>query len=386
MLKKFLVYGLIFLAGFYLVYFLITFSFRHPSASTVIIKKTVESLGLKEHQVIGFLPYWLIDKADKDYSKYLTTQTYFGLTVTGDGSIQKYTNPGEAEPGWYALISGKYLPSSTLKNSLLIFSGNPETINQLIADPVTNANTLMAEINPIIQQYNFTDLNLDLENVLPASPSAQQNFTAFVKTVKNSLSPNVTLTLDASPTDLIKDRLINLKQVEPYIDYVVLMTYDYHFSGSLVTGPVAPVGGAGAYSEFDTETGIQKALAVIPESKIILGIPLYGYEWETITPNPRAAVVPGSGIVASNRRIENFLAQCASCSAQIETAAQEQYLIYLDQAINTYHQFFYPEAKATQAKINLANQYHLGGLAFWALGYDGPAILNPVAAYKSALK
>ncbi|MEK7513368.1 MAG: glycosyl hydrolase family 18 protein [Patescibacteria group bacterium] len=386
MLKKIVTFSLIFLLGFFLVYFLIKFSFTNSSAPAQLIKTSVESIGIKQHQVIGFLPFWLIDKADKDYSKYLTTLTYFGLTVTADGSIQKYVNPGEAEPGWYALTSGKYIPSSTLKNSLLIFSGNPDTINQLIADPVNNAATMMAEINPIIQQYNFTDLNLDLENVLPASPSAQQNFTTFVQTVRQNLNPSITLTLDASPTDLIKDRLINLKDVEPYVDYIVLMTYDYHYSGSYVTGPVAPTGGAGAYSEFDTETGIQKALEVIPSTKIILGIPLYGYEWETITSNPRAAVLPGSGIVASNRRIEEFISQCATCSAQTETDAQEAYLIYLDQATNTYHQFFYPEAKATQAKINLASQYHLGGLAFWALGYEGNTILNPVASYKSALK
>lgn len=386
MLKKIIGFGLIFLVGFFSVYLLIKFSFTNSSTPAQLIKTSVESIGLKQHQVIGFLPFWLIDKADKDYSKYLTTLTYFGLTVTTDGTIQKYTAPGEAEPGWYALTSGKYVPSPNLKNSLLIFSGNPDTINQLVSDPITNANTLMAEINPIINQFKFTDLNLDLENVLPASDSARQNFTTFIQQVNQSLPPTVTLTIDASPTDLIKNRLINLAAVEPFVDYIILMTYDYHFSGSFVTGPVAPVGGAGTYSEFDTETGIQKALAVIPPAKIILGIPLYGYEWETITPNPRAAVLPGSGIVASNRRIEEFISQCATCSAQIETAAQEAYLIYLDQATNTYHQFFYPEIKATQAKINLASQYHLGGLAFWALGYEGNTILNPVAAYKSALK
>jgi len=164
------------------------------------------------------------------------------------------------------------------------------------------------------------------------------------------------------------------------------MTYDYHFSGSLVTGPVAPNSGAGVESEFDTETGIQKALEVLPADKIILGVPLYGYEWETLEPGRRSAVLPGSGIVASNRRAEEFLASCASCSAQRETAAQESYIVYLDQESTTYHQIFYPDEKFMKTKINLANKYNLGGLAFWALGYEGKTLLNPVVDYQGALK
>ncbi|NMC36292.1 hypothetical protein GYA49_04580 [Candidatus Beckwithbacteria bacterium] len=333
----------------------------------------------KQH-IIGFLPYWFIGKTDKDYSQYLTNITYFGLTVEGDGKIQKYTNPGEAEPGWQALNSGKFTPSKNLQNSLLIFSGDPDTINELVSEPASHAATLVSQINPIMEQYGFTDLNLDIENVLYASESARLHFTAFIKEVKSRI--NTTLTIDASPTDLIKSRLINLEAVEPYVDYIVLMTYDYHYPGSQVSGAVAPVGGVGIDSEFDVETGIQKALEVLPKNKIILGIPLYGYEWETLTDYPRSATLPGSGITASNKRVEEFLASCASCSAQIEANSQESYLIYYDQEYKTYHQIFYPDAQAVQEKIDLVKKYKLGGMAFWALGYEGQTILEPVKTYK----
>jgi len=105
-----------------------------------------------------------------------------------------------------------------------------------------------------------------------------------------------------------------------------------------------------------------------------------------LEPGRRSAVLPGSGIVASNRRVEEFLAGCASCSAQLETAAQESYLVYLDEETKTYHQIFYPDEKFMKTKIALANKYNLGGLAFWALGYEGNSLLNPVAGYQGALK
>lgn len=406
-MKKFFAFLFIFCLGFGVTFLVLKFAYNSPSKPAQIIKKSASSLGLKEHQVVGFLPYWLISKADKDYSKYLTTITYFGLVINPDGSIQKYTKPGESEPGWYALNSDKFIPPQALKKSLLVFSGEPEAINQLVSEPASHAATFVTQVTPIMEQYGFTDLNLDVENVLPASESARKNFTVFVRELKKGINKlplasasgipqaekfvsrsaqNKTLTIDVSPTDLIKNRLINVSEIEPYVDSVVLMTYDYHYIGSFVTGPVAPLGGAGTYSEFDTETGIQKALEVLPKDKIILGIPLYGYGWETITDNPRAAVIPGTGIIASNRRVEELLAQCATCSAKIEPAAEESYLIYKDQKTSTYHQIFYPDAQATQTKINLANKYQLGGLAFWALGYEGNTILNPVVVYKDSLK
>lgn len=388
--KKFFIFLGIFCLGFGVTFFVLKVYYKNPSKPVQIhepslIKNPPSSfIEVKERQVIGFLPYWLISKTDKDYSKYLTTMTYFGLVVNPDGSIQKYTKPGEAEPGWYALNSGKFIPPEPLKKSLLVFNGQPEAINQLVSDPASHAATLVSQVTPLMEQYGFTDLNLDLENVLPASESARKNFTEFVREVRKGTDK--TITIDVSPTDLIKNRIINVGSIEPYVDFVVLMAYDYHYNGSFVTGPVAPLGGAGTYSELDTETGIQKALEVVPNNKIILGIPLYGYEWETITDNPRAAVIPGTGLSASNRRVEKFLAQCDKCRVKTESAAEESYLIYKDQKTDTYHQIFYPDASATQAKITLANKYQLAGLAFWAIGYDGDTILDPVAAYKDASK
>lgn len=383
-MKKILPYLISFVCGFFLVFLIIKFGFTSTSTPATIIKNTASFIGLSEHQVIGFLPYWLISQATKDYSPYVNDITYFGLTIAPDGSIQKYSKPGETEPGWFALQSGKFVPPTSVHATLLAFSGDPDAINELMSDPITHATTFVSEITPIMEQYNFTKLNIDIENVQPASPAAQQNFTAFIKEVKQQLKKPIYI--DASPTDLIKERLINLSQVAPYVDGVILMTYDYHFAGSYVTGPVAPVAGAGMYSEFDVETGIQKALAVMPKEKIILGIPLYGYSWETITNVPRAAAIPGSGVVISNKRAEEFIAACATCSAQREQDANESYVIYQDSETGTYHQFFYPDAVATQAKINLAKKYELGGVAFWALGYEGDTILNPAKAYKDALK
>lgn len=341
-------------------------------------------------QVIGFLPYWLIPKADKDYTKYINTLSYFGLTIDSDGSILEYTNPGESEPGWLALNSGKadafleMAKKNNVKKSLLIFSADEEKIGGLLENPVTHAQNLMAEVGPIMKNYGFTDLNLDIESTLVASDEARANFTTFVKAVKQQLDKENlgTLTIDVSPIVLFKKYLVDVNSIRNDVDYVVLMTYDFHYQGSSVTGAVAPNGGAGDSEEFDIEVSLKAAQQILSPDKIIMGAPLYGYEWETLDNTPRSATIAGSGIVAGNRRVEEQLKSCTDCQVAYDEKTKESILIYKDENSDSYHQIYYPVQKSIEEKIKLADKYDLGGIALWALGYEGDTILEPLKSYK----
>ncbi len=355
-----------------------------PSVSTEIIKE------FSHKQTIGFLPYWLTGKAKNDYSEYITTLTYFGLTIDGQGHILKLINEQEEDPGWNALRSGKMdnffttAKKNSTKLSLLIFSAEEDQIGELISRPKEHAKNVIEEVAPIMKKNGFTDLNLDIESVRTASEEARKNFTEFVKEIKKGLDKNKlgTLTVDVSPTALYKNYLINPKAIAPAIDYLVLMTYDYHYQGSSVSGPVAPLQGAGTISEFDVEVAVKDSLKFMPQNKIIMGIPLYGYEWETIDDTPRSAVIPGTGITASNARVETFLESCTTCTAKFDEVAKESYLIYKEEETGVYHQIFYPDKQAMQKKTDFAMEHNIGGVAVWALGYEGKTILEPLKDYK----
>src|SRR5579872_7426672 len=58
-------------------------------------------------QIIGFLPYWQLDKASQNEEKYLTELAYFAITVGGDGHLVKLIDNQQEEPGWYDLQSDK---------------------------------------------------------------------------------------------------------------------------------------------------------------------------------------------------------------------------------------------------------------------------------------
>lgn len=340
--------------------------------------------------IIGFQPYWLLQKADKPYEKYINVFAYFGLTLDSDGTIVKLVNPQEEEPGWTTLKSDafqeklKQAQKNHLKSSLLIHNSNEASISALLKEPEKNAQNLVSDITPIMQKYGFTDLNIDIESFTEASESAQQQYTAFIKEVKKGIDKNKlgTLTVEITPISLVAPRLINAQEIGQIADYLVLMAYDFHYAGSYLAGPVAPVGGEGKAREYDISTALKETLNVIPLQKVILGIPLYGYEWETISDKPGAPTIPGGGATASNRRITELLKSCSNCTRGYDELAQQPYIVFQDS--DDYHQIYYEDEKSIQAKLKLAKEYQIAGVALWALGYEGENLLNPLKAYKNS--
>lgn len=345
--------------------------------------------GIRKPEIIGFLPYWLLDKADKDYRNYLTTLTYFGLAVDTDGKPIYLANPGEEDPGWTALKGSRWetqkKKAGSLKLSLLVHSADEVTIGELLVSPNERAVSLVTEVAPIMKKRGFTDLNLDIESFSEATEGATHAFTQYVKAVVREAKDNgiETVTVEIPPIALFRNNIADPVALGSIADRIVLMTYDYHYSGSLLAGPVAPVGGAGTVREFDVTMAVTEAVRQIPKEKIILGIPLYGYEWETLQKTPSAATIPGSAQTASSRRIAELLSRCASCSASIDGLSKEPYIVYDDGG--HFQQLHYENEASMKEKIALAKSFDLAGVALWALGYEDGTILSPLTAYKDEI-
>lgn len=346
-----------------------------------------KTFGIQKTQIVGFLPFWLLERANKNYSPFITTLSYFGLALDNDGTVVQLQNKNEEEPGWHALRSDllKNKLKNHLTNSLLIRAMDEATISALISAPKEHARNLIKDIVPQIKKYGYKDLNLDIESFKESSSSARQNFTQFVKEIKLGLDtekPGTTLTIDISPSALIHPYLIDPVQLGKIADFVVFMTYDYHQLGSSITGPVSPLSGAGKVWEIDVPFSLKQVLDVVPASKLLLGIPLYGYEWETLTDSPSSPTIPGTGQVASSRRITKILADCKNCKIGIDQNGQQPYIIFPDEKDPTFHQIYYEDQSSLQKKVELAKKYKLRGVALWALGYEDDKLLEPLRGYR----
>lgn len=351
-----------------------------------------EAFGIKKPIIIGFTPFWLFSKINRNYRHFLTDYAYFSLTVNPDGTIKKLANRQEEDPGWTNLRNGKFRNTYGLipgkdRTSLVIAMSSEEDIDRMMESPVINADTLAKEVIPIVNQYKFRDVNIDIESFLEASPEKRAAFTRFLQAFSKKMrSLPVTLTIDISPSVLINNFLIDPYILNEIIDYVILMTYDYHYLGSFNAGPVAPVKGAGVEREFDVDSAVKRALMILPAEKIILGIPLYGYEYETATSDPGSPAIPGGAAVASSRRVADIIKNCPECIIGRGKLNLSPWLIIPNEKDGYYDQIFYEDEKSITEKIALSRRYNLAGIALWAVGYDSREIMNPLEEYKKSFK
>ena len=209
----------------------------------------------------------------------------------------------------------------------------------------------IAAILALVQRQNFAGIDLDYENL---HGQDRQAFTDFVGQLADALHAHgktLSVTLFAKATDAGYDQR-NVAQdyaaIGKVADEVRLMGYDYHWATS-VPGPIAPVNWI--------QDVLRYAVGVIPPSKIILGVPMYGYDW-----------VNGKGTPVAWLQAFRLATQY---HAQIgfDSASQSPYFTYTD-AQGRYHQVWFENAASVTAKLDVARNSVIGGVYLWLYGYE----------------
>lgn len=355
-------------------------------------------LPAKPREILGFQPYWLVGKSPTDdMPSYLTTYSYFGLHLDPDGTLREFENPGEREPGWQLLMNNDtfqeqltLLKDNDVTLSLLIHNLKQDEIEELLEYPEENARTFIEEVTPIMKQHGFTDLNIDIESVALQPEESRDAFIQFMEEVRNGVNENNlgTLGIDLIAKSLVEPHLTDVTRIAPLVDYIVLMTYDFHYMGSAIAGPVAPLTGVGVKREYDVETTVKEATKYVPREKIYLGIPFYGYGWDTLSTTPGSAVVKGTGRVVTHKQAQKILHECDDdCITGVDKEYLQPYIIFPDDDGNGeyYRQIFYEDEQSLALKLDLVERYDLGGVAIWALGYEEEGMREVLREYKEGM-
>ena len=209
----------------------------------------------------------------------------------------------------------------------------------------------VAAIVALVQRNHYAGIDLDYENLHAAD---RQAFTAFVARLAHALHAKgkvLSVAVFAKTTNAGTDPR-NLAQDYAAIgraaDQVRLMAYDYHWQTS-PPGPVAPVSWVRAVLRY--------AKTQIPASKIILGVPLYGYDW---------VGHHGTGIswLQALRLSRQYHA-----TARYDQASQTPWFSYRD-AAGRQHTVWFENAASSRAKFGAAQGAQIGGVYLWMYGYE----------------
>jgi spore germination protein YaaH len=291
--------------------------------------------------------------------------------VTGDGSVSslkdnekflKYINT--ISPTWFALAdnegtiasiaSSAYVETCHSKGikvwGLVSNLTYPEVSTSAVMSDPAKREYMTEQLLGYAAQYNLDGINLDFESIpSEAGPAYVQFIREFcLKAHENNLVVSV-------DNYVPKEYSMHYNRMEQgvFADYVIIMGYDEHTSGSDEAGSVASI-------DFVLE-GIEKTLEEVPKEKVINALPFYVRSWT----------------VDGNEKILDVQTYAMSKAAETVAAAGAT-PVWDDKTAQNYAEWttaegtnkvWLEDVKSLQAKLDVMKAHDLGGVAVWQLAF-----------------
>ena len=230
---------------------------------------------------------------------------------------------------------------------------------------------LVNQIVSMAIQYNLDGINIDFEYL--DSAAVGDGYIQFIRELSLKCANNgIVLSVDVlHPASY--NAVYNLSELADFADYVVMMEYDEHYSGSEEEGSVASINWV--------REGVSTTLKDVPSDQLILGMPLYTRVWVK-TPNTDASdteivynlsssaysSTASATLVESHNAEKVWLEDCGQFYAEYEENGSI-YMIWME------------DSSSTEERLRLMDEYGLAGASFWSLYWDTNEIWDTVIKY-----
>ena len=235
-----------------------------------------------------------------------------------------------------------------------------DAIRSLLEDPERMEDHIDS-IGKLVEAQGYDGIDIDYEKLLP---SDRDLFTRYVEILAGRLhAAGKLLTVTVQPmTSRAQEKKpggLDWAAIGAVADRVRIMCYNYSYSGS-APGPIAP-------PEWISKI-IAYARKKIPAEKISLALKLQGFDW--------------SGSAARSVTFERAMAIAEEYEAEIEWDADSStpHFVYYRQGKK--HEVWFENARSLEAKLQMIDRRHVGGISLWRLGGEDPGIYPILTRYK----
>lgn len=226
--------------------------------------------------------------------------------------------------------------------------------------------TFINNIISLLQARGGNGVNIDFEGM------ASSNSAAFVSFISN-LSAQLHAAIPGSEVSICLyavdwGGVFNIAALNSAVDIFVIMGYDYYWSGSTTAGPEDPLYNFQTSYNYTLTKSITFYLQQgMTAGKLLLGLPYYGREWETVGTTPPAATT-GNYTSTKTFAVVKSNANGYYSNRQWEPVSFSPYYNYIFGGNN--RQCFSNDAYSMRKRFDIVNQRGIGGIGIWALGYD----------------
>ncbi len=290
----------------------------------------------------------------------------------------------EAETGVREAIRGlPELRNFTEEQNILLVPSIASFDADALHATISTTEGLSAHVTYLIdevQEHGYDGLDIDYESTYLQD---QVPFLQFICELNSQLSAlgkitSVTVISNWTESDIFRTlrqtrQAQNWMELSHCADEIRIMAYDLTSYTSTYPGPVAPLDW--------TEAILRKAIRDIDRSKIVLSLPLYGYDGWSGTEGPvwpylgiLANPGAGKGLADAVTDSQLVLARSHLTSEVISPDSSESLLTYEYEGKKYY--VYYPTVETTKHRISLAKDYKIGGIAYWRMGGEDIEIYN----------
>ena len=278
----------------------------------------------------------------------LTYCTVFSYQVKDDGSLTQIDDERVVNDARQKNVA----PMMSITNIKSGGGFSSEIANKVLTSE-TAQNNLLNNVIQTMKAKNYYGLNIDFEYILQKDKEAYNN---FVKTAFERLhAAGYILSTSLAPkTSAAQRGLLYEAHDYPahgrYTDFVILMTYEWGYT----YGPARAVAPLNLVEQV-----IRYAVSAIPNKKIFMGIPNYGYDWTL-------PFVQGSAAKSLTNPEAVNLAARVGARIYFDSRAQSPHFSYYDVS-GRRHEVWFEDARSINAKLRLADRYGLGGVSYWTI-------------------
>lgn len=339
-----------------------------------------------ERRVVGFLPTWMVGKT-QNYCEELTHLVFLGVEVEENGDLKWDYQAKKVESNEYLNLKKRFKRCGG-KNILGIKLFDDKKIEKLLED-TTN---LMEQVREAVRSRGFDGVNVDFEYMGDPEAVLEEEFVDFIRKLKEAGVGEVSI--DVFANTVIKGEEGGLRNLTEIADQVIVMAYDFHRQGSQYAGSVAPIN-SGPGERNITEVAKRIIDLGLKRKKIILAYPLYGYEWITADESLGSKVESYVEFWSLKRTMaktdvevkfdEISMTPWATWRLPVIKSKVESYKVgnrwkkrTVKHTTEEVHQIYFENERSLEAKLDLAKQTGVGGVGFWALGYEPNNFLKEI--------
>ncbi|MCW2921377.1 MAG: ydhD [Thermoleophilia bacterium] len=298
----------------------------------------------------AWMPSWDLDRSRaslRDHQRLVGRLSPLWFELRADGRMV-VRRAGAFDPEVLSIVRARRIALvPTVTNDL-----DRARVHVLLASATTRRRHV-DQLVALAVRSRFAGIGIDYEDVDPADRVV---FTSLLQELGRRLrARGMVLAVDvpaatSSAADAVGENAYDLAAIGAAADEVRVLAYDYSTpcSGS---GPVAPI------------TWVRQVVAhtveLVPRRKVVLGVPLYGYDW------------PRTGCADSRTwQDTDALRRDHAGTLGWSNPFQSRQLRYAVDGAR--HLVWYEDARATAAKLRLAREEHLRGVALWRIGGEDP--------------